>query len=83
MLKRKQVRERGKVRLSQCFQELKEGDKVSIVREHSFNPAFPKRIQGLTGVITGKRGDCYLVQAKDINELKTYILAAIHLKKIN
>lgn len=82
MLKRKQVRARGKIKFSQCFQKLKNGDKVAIVREHTFNPAFPKRIQGLNGVIAGKRGKCYLVKAYDYNEEKTYIIGPAHLKKI-
>jgi ribosomal protein L21E len=82
MLKRKHSRERGKVKFSRCFQDLKTGDRVSIVREHSFNPSFPKRIQGLTGVIAGKRGKDYLVKAFDFNEEKTYIINPAHLKKI-
>jgi ribosomal protein L21E len=82
MLKRKSQREKGKIRFSQCFQKLKEGDKVAIVREHSFNPIFPKRIQGLNAVVVGKRGKYYVIKGKDGDEEKTYIISPAHLKKI-
>ena len=32
MLKRKQIREKGKIKLSSYFQKLKEGDKVSVIK---------------------------------------------------
>lgn len=82
MIGRKNIKTSGKINLSQFFQELKEGDRVAIVREHSFNPSFPKRIQGLSGVITGKKGKAYILKVKDGNESKNYIINAIHLKKI-
>jgi large subunit ribosomal protein L21e len=82
MLKNKSMKSKGKIKFSQCFQELKDGDKVAIVREHSFNPNFPKRIQGQTGTIVGKRGNAYILEVMDGNEMKTHIMAAIHLKKI-
>jgi len=82
MLKRKFIKSKGKVRFSRCFQEFKEGERVAIVREHSFNPAFPKRIQGVTGEIIGKRGKAYLIRAKDNAEYKVYIMKPIHLKRI-
>lgn len=82
MIARKHIKSRGKLRLSQCFQKLKEGERVAIVREHSLNPAFPVRIQGKTGAIIGKRGSAYIVQLKDGNESKIFIINPAHLKKI-
>jgi large subunit ribosomal protein L21e len=82
MLKKKKVRQKGKLSLSKYFQEFDEGQRVAIIREHSENPTFPKRIQGITGVIIGKRGKAYLVQIKERNKEKVHILQPVHLKKI-
>lgn len=82
MLKRKSIRSRGKVSLSEWFKELKEGERVAVLREHSFQPRFPKRLQGKTGVIIGKRGKSYLVRVKEGNMEKTHIIKAVHLKKL-
>ena len=81
--KRKRIKERGKIRFSEYFKELKEGDKVALKREKSvMGVGFHKRMQGRTGVIVGKQGRSYIVKVKDINKEKTFILPAIHLKRI-
>lgn len=82
MLKRKRTREKGKIRLSRLFQELKPGDKVAVVRELAEQANFPKRIQGRTGIIEGRRGRAYIVKIKDYNEEKRFIMSALHLKSI-
>ena len=82
MLKRKRLRERGKVKLSQYFQELKEGDRVAIKKNLSEKSNFPSRLQGMTGAIESKRGKSYIVKINDINQEKRFIIHAIHLKKI-
>ena len=82
MVRRKAVRERGKIRFSEYFKKLKEGDKVAIKREKSLAANLPKRMQGRTGVIVGKRGRSYVVVIKDFNKPKTFIALPIHLKKI-
>ncbi|MFQ5531408.1 MAG: 50S ribosomal protein L21e [Candidatus Nanoarchaeia archaeon] len=82
MVKRKLVRTRGKLKLSKWFQELKEGDSVSVVREVSINSNFPKRLQGRTGKIEGKRGKTYIVKIKDQDKEKKFLIQPIHLKKI-
>ena len=81
-MRRKSSRTKGKIRLSRMFQELKEGEKVSIVRDLAFEAGFPKRIQGITGTIQGKRGKAYIVKIKDYNKEKTLIVKPIHLKKL-
>jgi ribosomal protein L21E len=82
MMGRKLVREKGKIRLSRYFQELKEGDRVGIVKEASIPAGFPKRIQGKTGVIEEKRGKAYIVKLKDYIHEKRFIIEPIHLRKI-
>lgn len=82
MIQRKNIKSRGKISLSKYFQELKTGEKVAIVREQSSEPKFPIRIQGKTGVVIGKKGEAYIISLMDGNEQKTFIIDAIHLKKI-
>ena len=82
MSKRKTLRERSKIRFSEYFKKLKEGDKVAVVREKSVSCNFPKRIQGRTGVVTGKRGSNYIINLKEINKEKQFIVHPIHLKRI-
>jgi len=69
-------------KITRTFQELKEGDRVSLVREPSDQVAFPKRMQGRSGTITGKRGKSYIIKIKDLNKEKTYIVKPVHLKKL-
>ena len=82
MAKRKNVHERGKIRFSEYFKKLEKGDKVAVKKEKSVDGSFPKRIQGRTGVVEGKRGSSYLIKIMEINKEKTFIIAPIHLKKI-
>jgi ribosomal protein L21E len=82
MVRRKKVRTRGKLQLSRYFQELKEGIRVSILRERSIEGSFPKRIQGRTGIVESKRGRSYVIKLKDKNKEKKFLIKPIHLKKI-
>ncbi|MBI2047068.1 50S ribosomal protein L21e [Candidatus Pacearchaeota archaeon] len=82
MLKRKNIRERGKLGLSRYFQRFNEGDKVAVKRELSLKAKFPRRIQGRTGIITGERGNSYIVSIMDYKQEKSFIIEPIHLKKI-
>lgn len=82
MIKRKQMRTRGKIKLSLYFQEFKTGDRVTVIRELTLEPKFPKQIQGRSGEIIGKRGNSYLIKIKDLNKEKTYIIHPVHLRKL-
>jgi len=82
MRKKKPVRTKGKLSLSKYFQEFKEGDFVAVVKELSVKNNIPSRIQGRTGVVSGKRGRAYVVKIKDQEKEKTFIIEPIHLKKI-
>jgi len=81
-MKRKQVRTRGKLQLSRYFQDLKEGDRVSVNKERAIASSFPLRLQGRTGVVEGKRGKIYMVKIKDQEKEKRFLIEAIHLKKM-
>ncbi|MGY4884259.1 MAG: 50S ribosomal protein L21e [Nanobdellota archaeon] len=82
MTNRKSIRTRGKLQFSRYFQDLKKGDFVTVVAEASLNPTFPKRLQGRTGIVEGKRGRSYCVKIKDQTKEKEFIISPIHLKKI-
>jgi large subunit ribosomal protein L21e len=83
MLLRKRIRDRGKAKLSKYFKELNQGDKVSIIKDFSNTFPYPKRIQGSTGEVVGKRGEAYVIKFNEGKKEKTIILKAIHLKKLN
>ena len=75
-------RERGKLSLSRYFQEFKEGDKVNLKINSSVQTGqFFTRFNGLTGVVTGKRGFCYQVKIYDQDKEKQLFVHPIHLKK--
>ncbi len=82
MVRRKNIRTKGKLSLSKYFQELKPGEFVSVVRERSVPSSFPVRLQGSTGVVEGKRGKVYIVNIKTQNKEKKFLIEPIHLKKI-
>lgn len=82
MVNRKQIRTRGKIQLSRYFQEFREGDFVTVIKEQSLASSFPERLQGRTGKIKNKKGRAYVVTIKDQAKEKQFIIPAIHLKKI-
>ena len=82
MVKSKHVREKGKVKLSEYFKKFDEGERVSVIRELSVQPKFPLQLQGRSGVISGKRGNNYLVKINDMKKEKTYIIHPIHLRRL-
>ena len=82
MVGKKKVRTRGKIRLSRYFQEMKKGDFVAVVREPSVQSSFPVRIQGRTGKVEGRRGKAYMINLRDQDKEKKFLIDPIHLKKI-
>lgn len=82
MVRRKDVRTRGKIPFSKYFQEFNEGESVAVIRERSVAFSFPVRLQGRTGKVEGKRGRSYVIEIKDQNKNKKFLIEPIHLKKI-
>lgn len=82
MIKRKSMRNHGKIKLSRYFQDFKKGERVAVVRELSVQPKFPKQLQGRSGTIESKRGSSYIVKINDLNREKEYIIHPVHLKKL-
>ncbi len=82
MVSRKPIRTRGKLSLSRYFQGLNKGDFVAISREQAVPSNFPKRLQGITGVVEGRKGKVYVIGIKDGDKYKKILVKPIHLKKI-
>ncbi len=82
MLKRKNIREKGKISFSRYFQKFQPGDSVAVVRDLALIFGYSNRIQGRTGKVIEKRGSSYYVSIKDLNKEKRYLLRPVHLKKI-
>jgi large subunit ribosomal protein L21e len=78
----KRIRQRGKVKLSEYFKKIEDGARVSVITEASFPAAFPKRILGRTGVVSGSRGRYKIVEVNDGEKAKTFIIHPIHLKRL-
>ena len=79
---RKNVRDKGKVRISSFLQSFEDNDRVALVAE----PAVQKgmhhpRFQGRIGVVAGKQGDAYKVKFKDGGKEKLLIVHPIHLRR--
>jgi len=82
MSRKKSIRTRGKFSLSRFFQRFQDGDRVAVLIEKSKSFGFPERLQGMTGIIEGKRGRSYIVRIKMMRKEKQFIIEPIHLKKI-
>ena len=83
MVKKKKIKNKGKLSFSRYFQEFEPGEKVAIVKELSLDSNFPSRLQGSTGEIESRRGTSYIVKVKTQNKEKKFLIEPIHLKKIN
>jgi len=81
-MKGKRIREKGKIRLSNYFKRYVEGENVAVIKDASVSSSFPKRIVGRSGKVKGYRGSHILVELKEGNKIKTFIIHPIHLKKL-
>ncbi|MFH0831756.1 MAG: hypothetical protein V1886_02725 [archaeon] len=68
--------------LTTHFKGLKIGETVALVYHPTFPVFLPKRIEGQTGVIIGKRGKSYIVKVKQGSQYRQFIVESAHLKKI-
>lgn len=82
MVRRKQVRRKGKIQFSRYFQNLKKGDSVAVLKELSVSSSFPRRLQGRTGEIVERRGKAYIVKVMDNDKEKKFIIEPVHLMRI-
>ena len=79
----KEKRRRGKISLSKYFQSFNAGDKVSLGAEPAVQKGFyHPRFMGKSGIIIGKRGNCYEVSIKDGGKEKMVIVHPVHLNTV-
>lgn len=76
----KNIRERGKLKFSEYFKEIQDGERVAIVQEKSVPNNIPLRMVGLSGKVVSSRGEFKIVEIKDGNKTKSFIIHPIHLK---
>ena len=80
---KKKPRERGLSPITRSLQSFSIGEKASIVIDPSIHKGQPHpRFHGLTGTITKKQGNAYLVNIKDGNKIKSVIVKPEHLRKV-
>ena len=80
----KYVRERGKIKIRKWLQDFKTGDYVHIKIDPSVHIGVPShKFYGRTGMVVGKRGDCYEVKVVDGNKEKIIIVHPVHLELAN
>lgn len=80
---RKNLRQRGKISLTNYFQKFEDGEKVCLKAESSIQTGmyFP-RFHGKNGIIVGQKGKCYNVQIQDKDKKKVVVVHPVHLKKL-
>ena len=68
--------------MSRFFQEYENGDRVVLKAEPAYHKGmYYPRFHGRSGVVSGKRGDCYEVIINDKNKVKMIVVHPIHIKK--
>jgi large subunit ribosomal protein L21e len=73
----------GKVTVNKVMEEFKEGEKVQIVIDPSYHAGIPgKGFHGLTGYISGKRGDAYEVELKKGKKDAMVVTTPVHIKRL-
>jgi large subunit ribosomal protein L21e len=71
------------INISIFLQKFKEGDRATIKINPSFHGGAPHpRFNGLSGLVEGKQGNCYIVRTRDGNKEKSMIVHPVHLRKL-
>ena len=79
---KKPTGKKGKISIKNYFQRFKIGEKVVLKAEPAVQKGmyFP-RFHARTGVVKGKKGECYEVLIKDGGKEKTLIIHPVHLQR--
>lgn len=79
----KDPKEKGRIPIARIMQQFKLGEKTYLKMDSSIHTGpFFRRFHGRTGIVTGKQGDCYLVEIKDKDKNKTVIVHPAHMRKV-
>ena len=80
---RKNVREKGKVKIRRYLQQFALQEKVALVAEPAVHGGMHhRRFQGNVGVVVGTQGRCYKVMVKDGRMEKVFIVHPVHLRRV-
>lgn len=80
---KKDVRTRGKLKLSRYFAVFAPGDKVCLNTEPSVQGGmYHSRYHGRVCTVQGKQGACYVLELLDGNVKKQLIIHPVHLQKV-
>ena len=78
---RREVREKGKLSVSEIFKTFNNGDRVVLKPNPAYQDGtFFFNYTGRHGTVVGKRGKCYEVKIVDGKKEKLLIVHPIHLK---
>ncbi len=76
-------RNRGLTKITRSLQTFDEGERAVVKIDPSIHKGMPnKRFHGLTGIVVGFQGDCYVVEVKVGNMMKTVVARPEHLVKV-
>ena len=79
---KKERRRKGKISITRYFQSFKVGDRVYLSAEPAVQKGmYYPRFMGKSGIIQGKRGNCYEVRINDIGKEKMLIIHPVHLMR--
>ncbi len=79
---KKSYKEKGKLSLRKFFQEFKQGERVILKADPSYQKGmYYPRYHGKQGLILNKKGSCYELLIKDGKKEKMLIVHPIHLKR--
>ncbi|MBW2969544.1 50S ribosomal protein L21e [Candidatus Woesearchaeota archaeon] len=79
----KSPRTKGKISLTKYFMPYKTGDKAVLCAEPAVQKnLYHQRFHGKTGVVIGKRGNCYEIKLRDGGKEKMVIVHPVHLRKV-
>ena len=80
-LLKKEIRERGKLKLSKLLYEYQPGTRVVVKIDPSVQKGMPhKRYHGRVGVVVNKRGQSYVVSVTQGEAVKEIIVRPEHLE---
>jgi large subunit ribosomal protein L21e len=81
---RQKFKKKGpKTSVNKMVEEFKNGDKVQVVIDSSMHAGLPdKSFHGLTGYISGKRGESYEIELKRGKKDFMVVTTPVHIKKL-
>jgi large subunit ribosomal protein L21e len=76
-------KDKGTVKIANFMQTFENGDKVCLKADSSYQKGmYFHRFHGKTGIITSKKGWCYIVKINDRKKEKELIVHPVHLKRL-